>query len=97
MNLSDIEVYENVRVFQASENEPKTLKDLSKKMRNSFAHQNICFKKYNNQIVGVYLWGYANMKTGKNNEPDWVVYLKGLWSLLCLVLDFPASIVILLE
>ena len=36
----------------------------------------MCFKNYNNQIVGVHLWGYSGLNTGKKSPPDWVVYLK---------------------
>lgn len=77
IGLEKIKIYQDVLTLHSvKENEPKTLKQLVKKIRNSFAHQNICFKNYNNQIVGVHLWGYAGMDTGEKAPPDWVIYLK---------------------
>lgn len=77
VSLDQIPIYQEVLILHSvKKNEPKTLKQLIKKMRNSFAHQNMCFKNYNNQIVGVHLWGYSGLNTGKKSPPDWVVYLK---------------------
>ena len=77
VSLDQVPIYQEVLILHSvKKNEPKTLKQLIKKMRNSFAHQNMCFKNYNNQIVGVHLWGYSGLNTGKKSPPDWVVYLK---------------------
>lgn len=76
IGLEKIKIYQDVLTLHSvKENEPKTLKQLVKKIRNSFAHQNICFKNYNNQIVGVHLWGYAEAQPNERTPPDWVVYL----------------------
>lgn len=77
VDLKQIKIYQEVLTLHSEKDkEPKTLKQLIKRMRNSFAHQNMCFKNHNNQIVGVHLWGYAGMYSGEKVPPDWVVYLK---------------------
>ena len=76
IELKNIKIYQEVRIYHSEkETEPKKLKDLIKKMRNSFAHTNMCFKNSNNQIVGVYLWGYPGLES-KSTPPDWVIYIR---------------------
>ena len=76
VELKNVKIYQEVRIYHSiKKTEPKNLKDLIKKMRNSFAHTNMCFKNSNNQIVGVYLWGYPGL-VSKSSPPDWVIYIR---------------------
>lgn len=43
-----------------------------RKLRNSFAHFNIEFESYNNQIVGLYAWSFPHPNA---TQPDWIAYV----------------------
>ncbi len=44
------------------------LRELVRYLRNGFAHYNVEFENFNNQIVGVYIWN------GEGGGVDWVAY-----------------------
>jgi HEPN family protein len=60
-----------IPVFEHGEERTQNLRDLTKKMRNSFAHFNIDFKPDRGKIVGIYLWNRSHEK----RPPDWVCYI----------------------
>jgi len=57
--------------FEFGEERTRNLRDLTKNMRNSFAHFNIDFKPEKGKIVGLYLWNRPEEK----QPPNWVCYI----------------------
>jgi hypothetical protein len=57
--------------FEHGEEKTRNLRDLTKNMRNSFAHFNIDFKPEKGKIVGLYLWNRPEEK----QPPNWVCYI----------------------
>ncbi|MBE7183837.1 MAG: hypothetical protein INR68_05480 [Methylobacterium mesophilicum] len=57
--------------FEYGEARTQNLRDLTKQMRNSFAHFNIDFKADGGKIVGLYMWNRPDEK----QPPNWICYI----------------------
>jgi hypothetical protein len=60
-----------IPTFEHGAERTRDLRDLTKNMRNSFAHFNIDFKPEGGKIVGMYLWN----KPDEKHPPNWICYI----------------------
>jgi hypothetical protein len=60
-----------IPIFEHGGERTQNLRDLTKNMRNSFAHFNIDFKPDRGKIAGIYLWN----RSDETQPPNWVCYM----------------------